>query len=229
MTKRCGIPEERLLEFVAGELPESQELRLALHMGECGGCREKAVSFGLLKAALGDLDGSDAIRWHRFPTPFGPMFTAASTKGISRVSWQAKTVGQFEALISGRLPGVPVVEDADALAPAERQITEYFQGARKGFDLPIDFALTSSAFQKNVLEAASIIPFGQVISYGELATRIDNPNASRAVGNALGGNPLAIVIPCHRIVRGDGSAGGYTGGTEKKMHLLDLEQAGVRA
>lgn len=224
MTGKCEVPEDRLLAFVAGDLSEAQELRIALHLGACARCREKAVSYGLLTRALGGLDGTEAVRWHRFPSPFGPMFTATTAEGISRLSWQAKTPQQFERLIASRLPGTPVVQDADALGPAERQITEYFQGLRRSFDLPIDLSLTSSPFQRKVLEAASDIPFGDVVSYGDLASRIEKPRASRAVGNALGRNPLAIVVPCHRIVRGDGSVGGYTGGSDKKEHLLALEQ-----
>ena len=223
MSARCKMPEGRLAEWASGELSETDDVRVALHLGECPECQERVDDYRTLTDALGRLGDSDAMKWHRFGTPFGPMFVAASDQGVSRVSWQTRSPEAFERLIASRLPGFPVIEDREALAPVERQIVEYFAGERHDFDLPVDLVLAASPFQRAVLDAAREIPFGHVVSYGDLAETIDRPRASRAVGNALGANPVAIVVPCHRIVRGDGSLGGYGGGTAKKRHLLALE------
>ncbi|MGI9626716.1 MAG: methylated-DNA--[protein]-cysteine S-methyltransferase [Longimicrobiales bacterium] len=227
MCAECQIPEERLAAFVAGDLVEAEELDLALHIGTCGQCRERAISLGLLEQALGALGGSEAIRWHHFPTSRGAMFAASTDVGVSRISWAVKTPEQFEQLLGSKAPGVPVVEDRVALAPAARQIGEYLEGQRQDFDLPVDLAHAGSSFQREVLEGATRIPYGAVSSYGELAQWIGHPGASRAVGTALGRNPVALIIPCHRVVRSDGTAGGYIGGTSMKRDLLDMERQSV--
>jgi methylated-DNA-[protein]-cysteine S-methyltransferase len=114
-------------------------------------------------------------------------------------------------------------EDA-ALAPlaaAARQLSEYFAGNRRDFDLPM--RLEGTAFQRRVWRELVEIPYGKTWSYGELARRIGNPNASRAVGLANGRNPLSIVVPCHRVIGADGSLTGYGGGIERKRWLLAHE------
>jgi methylated-DNA-[protein]-cysteine S-methyltransferase len=109
---------------------------------------------------------------------------------------------------------------------AIRQLREYFAGKRVEFDLPL--APEGTAFQRGVWRQLQEIPYGETISYGELARRVGNPKASRAVGSANGANPLPIVIPCHRVIAGDGSLGGFGGGLPTKQTLLDLElQASV--
>ena len=111
-------------------------------------------------------------------------------------------------------------EDAAAppLAAALRQLTEYFAGTRREFDLPL--RLRGTEFQKRVWQELTEIPYGQTWSYGELAKRIDNPSASRAVGLANGRNPISILVPCHRVIGADGSLTGYGGGLERKRWLL---------
>jgi len=104
---------------------------------------------------------------------------------------------------------------------AIRQLHEYFAGKRAAFDLPL--APAGTAFQRKVWRQLQEIPYGETISYGELARRIGNPKASRAVGSANGANPLPIVIPCHRVIAGDGTLGGFGGGLPAKQTLLALE------
>jgi methylated-DNA-[protein]-cysteine S-methyltransferase len=114
----------------------------------------------------------------------------------------------------------------DAAAPfedARRQLDDYFAGRRTDFDLPL--AMSGTEFQRRVWTELRSIPYGTTISYGELAERIGNPNASRAVGLANGRNPLPIVVPCHRVIGANGSLTGYGGGLERKRTLLDLEAA----
>lgn len=107
------------------------------------------------------------------------------------------------------------------LIRARQELLEYFDGKRTKFDLPLD--LQGTLFQKKVWEELLKIPFGSTISYSELATRIDNRNAVRAVGTANGKNPIWIIVPCHRVIGADGGLGGYAGGLEMKKQLLSLE------
>lgn len=123
-------------------------------------------------------------------------------------------------------PDQPLADDdrreADALLERARaELTEYFAGARREFDLPLEPAGTD--FQRRVWQALRAIPYGATISYRTLAERIGQPTATRAVGLANGRNPIAIVIPCHRVIGADGSLTGYGGGLERKRTLLDLE------
>jgi methylated-DNA-[protein]-cysteine S-methyltransferase len=115
------------------------------------------------------------------------------------------------------------VEDGTAapLATAVRQLSEYFAGTRRTFDLPL--RLQGTDFQKRVWQELTEIPYGQTWSYGELAKRIDNPSASRAVGLANGRNPISILVPCHRVIGADGSLTGYGGGLDRKRWLLAHE------
>ncbi|MDO5629275.1 MAG: methylated-DNA--[protein]-cysteine S-methyltransferase [Mobilicoccus sp.] len=117
----------------------------------------------------------------------------------------------------------PVDEEAAPLPEARRQLTEYFAGARQGFDLPVRSPGTE--FQQRVWAALERIPYGETWSYARLATEIGNPKAARAVGLANGRNPVSIVVPCHRVVGASGALTGYGGGVENKRILLDLERS----
>jgi methylated-DNA-[protein]-cysteine S-methyltransferase len=120
-------------------------------------------------------------------------------------------------------PAIPasVQRDDAALAPIVEQLQAYFAGDLTDFDLPM--AAHGTEFQRRVWAALCDIPYGETISYGELARRVGNPKASRAVGLANGRNPIAIVIPCHRVIGADGSLTGYGGGLERKVWLLEHE------
>ncbi|WP_313022713.1 methylated-DNA--[protein]-cysteine S-methyltransferase [Mobilicoccus sp.] len=119
----------------------------------------------------------------------------------------------------------PRADDVTPFAAARGQLAEYFAGERTAFDLPL--APAGTEFQRRVWAALLTIPYGHTWSYGELATRIGNPRASRAVGLANGRNPIGIVVPCHRVVGSGGSLTGYGGGLERKRLLLDLERAAL--
>ena len=103
-----------------------------------------------------------------------------------------------------------------------RELEEYFEGRRSGFDLPIDWSL-SHGFTGKVLRQTARIGFGKTSTYAEVASRAGSPRAVRAAGNALGANPIPVVVPCHRVLRTGGALGGYTGGLERKEFLLRLE------
>jgi len=128
---------------------------------------------------------------------------------------------------SSKMPGTywgqPLVNRADAVLDlAGKELAEYFSGNRKTFTVP--YLLSGTPFQKEVWQQLARIPYGQTVSYGELAVRIDRPRACRAVGQANNKNPLAIIIPCHRVIGKDGSLVGYGAGLDKKAWLLDFEQ-----
>ena len=113
-------------------------------------------------------------------------------------------------------------ERADAVfARVRTQLSEYFAGERRQFDVSLDMA--GSPFQRRVWEALRDIPYGEITSYGELARRVGRPSAARAVGLANGRNPISVIVPCHRVIGADGSLTGYGGGTERKRMLLGLE------
>ena len=147
---------------------------------------------------------------HRtLPTPVGPVTVAVDAAGaLTRVDF-ADTPG-------GAAPGVDV-----ALDRAVAQLEEYFVGVRTDFDLPI--AAAGTVFQQRVWTALRDIPYGATESYGSLARRLGAPGASRAVGLANGRNPIAIVVPCHRVIGSSGTLTGYAGGIERKRWLLDHE------
>ncbi len=124
----------------------------------------------------------------------------------------------------GRHPVVPGADwerDDEAFAELRRQLGEYFTGARREFDLPL--APRGSEFQVRVWDALREIPYGETESYGELAERIGHPGSARAVGAANGRNPIAVVVPCHRVIGSSGQLTGYAGGLERKRLLLDIE------
>lgn len=151
------------------------------------------------------------------------MRIAVSRKGLVTLSWRPMSDAAFVVKLERRHPKVRVTYDGGELQRVETQLLEYFEGKRRNFDVVVDFA-DMTDFQRAVLSEARSIDFGAITTYSEIANRIGRPKASRAVGNALGRNPVAIIVPCHRVVRSDGSLGGYTGGVEYKTLLLDIER-----
>ena len=154
-------------------------------------------------------------------SPLGPLTVIVTRRGLVRLSYGNEAVDEqldeVAARVSPRILASPERTDA-----VRRQLDEYFAGARRGFDVPIDWRLVRG-FAGDVLRATARIPFGSVSSYREVATEAGSPNAYRAAGNALGSNPIPIVVPCHRVLHAGGGLGGYTGGLERKRFLLDLE------
>lgn len=153
-----------------------------------------------------------------FESPVGPLLLAADDAGLGEISF-AK---------NGR-PAPPKPdwkENPAALREVIRQLRAYFAGELENFDLPL--APRGTEFQQNVWSKLCQIPYGETISYGELARRIGNPNASRAVGLANGSNPIPIIIPCHRVIGSNGKLTGYGGGLPIKEKLLGLEKKQLR-
>lgn len=163
------------------------------------------------------------IRWTSFDTPFGRTFAAATSKGLLRLTWDIEDPEPHVRELRSGYPLWGVEEGGERMSRIREQIGEYFCGERRDFDLPLDLNGVTP-FQDTVLRATAKIPFGATLSYKQLARRIDRPRASRAVGGALGRNPVPVVIPCHRVIRSDGAVGGYTAGPGYKEQLLDLER-----
>ncbi len=148
-------------------------------------------------------------------TPIGMLLIAGDADAVLQITFPSH--GKAARAESGWEPS-----QRGPVAEAVRQLREYFAGTRTGFDLPL--APQGTEFQRSVWRQLQEIPYGATISYGELARRVGNPKASRAVGSANGKNPLPIVIPCHRVIAGDGTLGGFGGGLPMKQTLLALEQ-----
>jgi methylated-DNA-[protein]-cysteine S-methyltransferase len=161
-------------------------------------------------------------------TPVGRLVAARTRRGLARLAYEDHNGGLDTVLgaLADRL-SPRILERPARLDDVRRQLDEYFSGHRTDFDLPIDLAAVRGDFGRRILLACRTIPFGSVSSYREMATRAGSPGAVRAAGNALGANPIPIVVPCHRVLRTGGGLGGYTGGVQRKERLLALEGRSV--
>ena len=155
-------------------------------------------------------------------TPVGVLGLAAGAAGLRHVAY-VKGEDEFVERLLTEHGDVPLLRSSD-LDDARRALERYFSGRRLAFDLAVDLSAVP-AFNRRVLDATARIPAGRVATYTEMAARAGSPRASRAAGNALHNNPVAIVVPCHRVVRSDGSLGGYGGGLPIKEWLLEHEGA----
>jgi len=155
------------------------------------------------------------IYWHEIRSPVGKLLLVGDAEALTRVHFQA-----------GPRPFLPRrgwEHDDAPFAPALTQLREYFCGTRRTFELPL--APVGTPFQLAVWQALRAIPYGETVSYGELARRVGLAGGARAVGVANGANPLPIIVPCHRVIGADGSLTGFGGGLETKRALLSLEGA----
>ena len=163
------------------------------------------------------------VAYRTIDTPVGPLLLAATTAGLVRVAYDIEdheaVLAELADRISPRLLRAPARLDS-----ATRQIDEYFAKRRKAFEVTVDLRL-AEGFRRNVIEHLRAIGYGHRESYAAVAAAIGSPRAVRAVGTACAHNPLPVVIPCHRVVRSDGSTGQYVGGPRAKSTLLDLEAA----
>jgi methylated-DNA-[protein]-cysteine S-methyltransferase len=173
-------------------------------------CRERVQAWFVETAPV--------IRWDVIDAPVGPVYFASSDKGLYRLEFgvnQQEFIANLDLLARHE-------HDPESLAPIATQLREYFAGERSHFDLSLDLT-PLTPFHRKVLEMAYTVPYGSKWTYGQLARAIGKPKASRAVGHALGRNPLMIVVPCHRIIASDGNLRGYRAGIPFKRMLLQLE------
>jgi methylated-DNA-[protein]-cysteine S-methyltransferase len=163
------------------------------------------------------------VTWADVDSPIGPLLVASSPSGLVRLSFGDDHLDRFVHDLATGLCGL-VMESPARLDPVRRQLDEYFAGTRRRFELALDWSLATD-FQRRVLDACARIPYGDTATYGDVATAVDRAGAARAVGGALGANPIAVVVPCHRVVRSGGALGGFGGGVDTKAWLLDHERA----
>jgi methylated-DNA-[protein]-cysteine S-methyltransferase len=174
-------------------------------------------------AARADREGLVDVAFVTVPSPFGDLTVATTKRGLVRLAYPDVDRDEvLEELASALSPRV--LEAPSRLERVRRELDEYFEGRRRRFEIPVDYALTDG-FTRKVLRATARIPFGSLSTYTEVAGHAGNPRAYRAAGNALGSNPIPIVVPCHRVVHVGGGLGGYTGGLDRKRFLLTLEGA----
>jgi methylated-DNA-[protein]-cysteine S-methyltransferase len=171
--------------------------------------RDSALALGLVDV------GYDVIE-----SPIGPLFVAASTRGLAEISFDVDPEGHLEQL--ARIAGPAVLRTPRAIDLAHRELDEYFEGRRRTFDLTLDLRALPP-FTVSVLEELAAVPYGATTTYGELAARVGRPRAARAVGTVMNRNRIPIVLPCHRVLGSTGSLVGYAGGLERKARLLELE------
>jgi methylated-DNA-[protein]-cysteine S-methyltransferase len=159
---------------------------------------------------------TDLVAQCRIETPLGPLALAATARGLAAALFDAQRhhPGEIDAPVDPRQPH---------LALAAHELADYFAGRSRQFTVPLDAAGT--IFQHRVWQALLGIPHGHLGSYGDIAQRLGQPNAARAVGAAVGRNPISIIVPCHRVIGRDGSLTGYAGGLSRKQALLRLEGA----
>jgi len=173
--------------------------------------------------AAAQREGLLEVAYRVIDTPVGVLLLAATGQGLVRVAYDGQNhdtvLMKLAHSISPRILHAP-----QRLDEVSRQLDEYFAGRRKAFELPLDFRL-SKGFRRNVLAHLGEIAYGHTQSYAAVAAAAGSPKAVRAVGAACATNPLPVVVPCHRVVRSDGSLGGYAGGLQAKRVLLRLEAA----
>ncbi|MGZ5328392.1 MAG: methylated-DNA--[protein]-cysteine S-methyltransferase [Actinomycetota bacterium] len=182
--------------------------------------RRARAAAGRLAGAAADHDLLD-VAVARVNSPIGELFVAVTPRGLACVAFEDEDRDEVLARLAREL-SPRILEHAAATDAVRRELEEYFAGERRRFELRLDRRLIHG-IARDVLAATARVPFGRTTTYGELAGRIGNPKAARAVGNALGSNPIPIVVPCHRVLRTGGALGGYAGGLDRKERLLRLE------
>lgn len=235
----CDVAEAAMPDLVFGDLAVADEQWVRDHTITCAYCANVLDSFEDVCSALDQCAddyceraaerrpsataclGLPEARYGFMDTPVGDVLVAASDRGVVEVSY-LDHAGPYESLreLEGR--GYLVYERQGKVAPVVDQLRQYFAHERTGFDLPVDLGGVTD-FTRSVLEHTARIPYGKVQTYGDVAGAIGKPKASRAVGNALGRNPVPVIIPCHRVILSSGAMGWYTGGPEIKRALLGIE------
>jgi methylated-DNA-[protein]-cysteine S-methyltransferase len=191
---------ETALREAAATLPSAAPLDL-----------QRVAGAGLLDVAYATVD-----------SPLGPLVVAATPRGLVRLAYTgSRDEGEVVEDLAGKL-SPRILEAPERLDDVRRELDEYFDGRRVDFEVPIDWSLTHG-FTGKVLRQTARIGYGKTSTYAEVAGRAGSPRAVRAAGNALGSNPIPVVVPCHRVLRTGGALGGYTGGVERKEFLLRLE------
>lgn len=214
MSKRTTVASEKM----------ERALRRGRERGDKATAHDSraALAAGRLTRRIAEQGLAD-ISYAPVDSPFGTLLLATTKRGLVRVAFPEEDVDATLQRLAARI-SPRIVETPTPLEPMRRELDEYFAGRRRHFELALDWTLVGP-FGRRVLSATSAIPYGGVLTYSEVAAEAGNPRASRAAGNALGANPMPIVVPCHRVLRRGGALGGYGGGLPRKQFLLELEGA----
>ncbi len=202
------------IDFNQAESDLTRDLRAAIG--------PTAADVAAAQARAGDAAAWTAaeVAWVHVPSPIGEIVLAATDAGLVTLSYGERD-GVLEHLATTVSPRV--VEAPRTLAPMRRELEEHLAGRRQRFDMPLDWRLVRPGFTMRVLRATADVPFGAIATYREIATAAGSPRGARAAGQALGSNPLPIVVPCHRVLATGGGLGGYTSGLDRKRQLLAIE------
>jgi methylated-DNA-[protein]-cysteine S-methyltransferase len=161
------------------------------------------------------------VAYARMDSPLGELLVAVTPRGLVRVAYEDErddaVLAELAERVSPRMLHAPERTDA-----VRRELATYFAHRRRAFETPVDWSLVRG-FARGVLGATARVPYGEVTTYSAMAAAAGSPRAYRAAGNALGSNPIPIVVPCHRVLHADGGLGGYAGGLDRKRRLLELE------
>src|SRR5215211_720899 len=235
----CDVACDAMPGLVLGELEPVDKEWVVDHTRGCKYCARMLGGYVRIDKALDAINVSNLKQTVPLPqpripsscvasygemdSPIGPLMIASTDRGVCEICFgQNETESQF--LHHLRTRGFRPIHNQTAISNVAAQLAEYFRGERDHFEVPFAGSGTTP-FTQAVLKATAEVPFGHLTSYRGIAQRIGQPSATRAVGNALGRNPIPVIIPCHRIVRSDSSLGGYTGGLKIKEKLLALEGA----
>ena len=237
----CDVAEHAMPDLILGDLAPVDADWVHDHAATCGYCNNILTG---LQSVCSELDACDErldpmsatslpqtasclgmteARFGFMDTPVGEVLVASSDDGVVEISYLRST-DRRESLREIERRGFLVRERQQAVQPVIDQLDAYFTHGLKAFRVPVDLTGVTD-FTRSVLEATSAIPYGHVQTYGDIAASIGRPKASRAVGNALGRNPVPVIIPCHRVILASGAMGWYTGGPDIKRVLLGIEGA----
>lgn len=236
----CDVACDAMPGYVLGDLSQIETSWVFDHTENCLYCKSMLQNFQDVDSLLtseqrdittrqnGKLPPSAAkvlelreARYGFMDTELGRLAIVTTDNGVCDISYlENDDINSVLRRVESR--GILATEQQGFVEPVIEQLSEYFARTRTQFFLPIDlFGVTP--FTRSVLEATNHVPCGKVVTYGQIAEGIGQPKSSRAVGNALGRNPVPIVVPCHRVIKSDGGMGWYTGGPHLKKHLLDIE------
>lgn len=241
------INEDLVMAMYLGSLATEDKQRLQRHVSDCASCRRELATYrevlsgletlamkaggqqrGVIsRAAIKQQMRKRQIYYDLLHHPLvGPMWIASTEAGICLAKFSERTPFEIEEFLKAHQPEAWIARDKSATAAIVAELRDYLQKRLTKFSTPIDWRFVPAGFKHEVLQAVSKIPYGQVCTYGELAARLGNPKAVRAVGQALHANPIPIFIPCHRVVASGGRLGGFAAGEKVKRRLLEWE--GVR-
>lgn len=241
------INEDVVMAMYLGNLGTEDKLRVQQHVADCAICKREFTTYHevlsgietlatkmggqrravILRASIKQQMRKRQIYYDLLHHPLvGPVWIASTAAGVCLANFSERTPFEIEEFLKAKQPEAWIARDKVATATIVSELRDYLQKRLTEFSTPVDWRFVPAGFKRKVLQLVHKIPYGEVCTYGEIAERLGNPGAVRAVGQALGANPIPIFIPCHRVVASSGKLGGFSAGVNLKHRLLELE--GVR-